>query len=70
MTHYSLVSMMLQKVILAAMIVVLFSFSVRSQTFCKGTCREFPDCDAHCKFIGYETGKCIISKCCCSVVSL
>ncbi|KAG5025136.1 hypothetical protein AAZX31_08G107000 [Glycine max] len=69
MSH-SLVSVILVKVILAAMIIVLFSHAVRSQQICLASCKDTPSCDAHCKFIGYGKGTCFIvsptySKCCC-----
>ncbi|KAG4397341.1 hypothetical protein AAZX31_10G118500 [Glycine max] len=70
----SLVSIILPKVILAAMIIVLFSHAVSSQPTCPftpGSCKNTEGCDAHCKFLNYEKGICIIlsptySKCCCS----
>ncbi|KAL2947429.1 hypothetical protein AAZX31_20G068600 [Glycine max] len=68
----SLVSMLLLKVIFAAMLFVLFSLGVGNRLpfpNCHGTCLEFPDCAVHCKTIGYEIdGKCLPSSkgwCCC-----
>ncbi|KAK7355352.1 hypothetical protein VNO80_14607 [Phaseolus coccineus] len=69
MSGYSVMWMILFKVLLVATIVLVISSGVRSQhqpPNCHGTCSQFPDCDAHCKFIGYVGGKCTVPLCCCS----
>ncbi|KAK7279128.1 hypothetical protein RJT34_24173 [Clitoria ternatea] len=63
------VSMFLQKLIFAAMVVVLLSVGVRSKTICPGTCKTYPNCEAYCKSRGYDHGGCVPPQnyfCCCS----
>ncbi|ESW04802.1 hypothetical protein PHAVU_011G126200 [Phaseolus vulgaris] len=68
MVGYSVMWMILFKVLLATTIVIVISSGVRSQDppKCPGTCSQFPDCDAQCRFIGYGAGKCTGKLCCCS----
>ncbi|ESW17409.1 hypothetical protein PHAVU_007G237100 [Phaseolus vulgaris] len=69
MSAYSQIWIVLFKVLLLATIVVVISSGVGSQHVppnCHGTCGQFPDCDAHCKVIGYVGGKCSGTLCCCS----
>ncbi|RDX89489.1 hypothetical protein CR513_28774, partial [Mucuna pruriens] len=63
---------LLKFMIFAAMVIVLiFSIGVSSKQDCNhGTCAEFPNCDAHCKGLGFKKGTCmpplIKYLCCCS----
>ncbi|KAL9289811.1 hypothetical protein ACSQ67_024419 [Phaseolus vulgaris] len=59
MAGYSIMWMILFKVLLATTIVLVISSGVRSQDppKCPGTCSQFRDCDARCGFIGYGARK-------------
>ena len=50
------------------LVLKIHNVGVRSQDppRCPGTCSQFPDCDAQCRFIGYGAGKCTGKLCCCS----
>ncbi|KEH41261.1 LCR [Medicago truncatula] len=59
------------KFILAAMLIAIFFLGVSSKQFCPGTCKNYPNCNAYCKKIGYEIGECIPPEnhfCCCAKV--
>ncbi|BAT96186.1 hypothetical protein VIGAN_08308200 [Vigna angularis var. angularis] len=72
MSRYSLISILLKVLLAVTMIVVISSGVMSSKQICHGTCTQFPDCNGHCKFLGYESGTCVPfpltrgASCCCS----